>query len=208
MSEKQISQRIIDYAIWYYLRYYPSRKKLARKLDEKFGPDSEKGKKYGGISKQDIEYILEEHLRNIIQEEEVIRAKVKNLQAKGKNVNYIKTNLLQKYFQKEAIEQVLEQEFQVSEQSILSESALYKKIENYKQKGKSKNYIKNKFIERSEDREVVERILDELFSEADELENLKREFEKISGKYERQKIIEKLLRKGFQYGDVKEVMSE
>jgi transposase-like protein len=43
----QISQKIIDYAIWYYLRYYPSKNFLSKKLREKFGPDSEKGKKYG-----------------------------------------------------------------------------------------------------------------------------------------------------------------
>jgi len=38
----EISQKIIDYAIWYYLKYYPSPKKLRFKLKEKFGPDSEK----------------------------------------------------------------------------------------------------------------------------------------------------------------------
>jgi hypothetical protein len=43
---QEISQRIIDYAIWYYLKYYPSPKKLAFKLKEKFGPNSENGKKY------------------------------------------------------------------------------------------------------------------------------------------------------------------
>jgi hypothetical protein len=43
---KKISQKIIDYAIWYYLKYYPSPRKLAFKLKMKFGPDSEKGKKY------------------------------------------------------------------------------------------------------------------------------------------------------------------
>lgn len=43
----EISQKITDYAIWYYLRYYPSTQKLRHKLNEKFGPDSEKGKRYG-----------------------------------------------------------------------------------------------------------------------------------------------------------------
>jgi transposase-like protein len=33
---QEISQKIIDYAIWYYLRYYPSPKKLKEKLNEKF----------------------------------------------------------------------------------------------------------------------------------------------------------------------------
>gem|GEM_PF-1702193 len=40
--KKEISQKIIDYAIWYYLRYFPSRQKLRNKLTEKFGPQSEK----------------------------------------------------------------------------------------------------------------------------------------------------------------------
>jgi hypothetical protein len=42
----QISQKIIDYAIWYYLKYYPSVAKLKQKLKEKFGLKSLNGKKY------------------------------------------------------------------------------------------------------------------------------------------------------------------
>ncbi|MDP2396573.1 MAG: hypothetical protein Q8S84_02295 [bacterium] len=37
----EISQKIVDYAIWYYLKYYPSPKKLTQKLLEKFGEKSE-----------------------------------------------------------------------------------------------------------------------------------------------------------------------
>jgi hypothetical protein len=36
----QISQKIIDYAIWYYLKYYPSVTKLKQKLREKFSFNS------------------------------------------------------------------------------------------------------------------------------------------------------------------------
>jgi hypothetical protein len=42
----QISQKIIDYAIWYYLKYYPSPLKLKEKLDLKFGKNSLKAQKY------------------------------------------------------------------------------------------------------------------------------------------------------------------
>ena len=45
----EISQRIIDYTIWYYLRYYPSPNKLRFKLKLKFWVESEKWKKYGWI---------------------------------------------------------------------------------------------------------------------------------------------------------------
>lgn len=43
----EISQKIVDYAIWYYLKYYPSPRKLTQKLLEKFGEKSENGKKFG-----------------------------------------------------------------------------------------------------------------------------------------------------------------
>lgn len=32
----EISQKIVDYSIWYYLKYYPSPRKLEQKLREKF----------------------------------------------------------------------------------------------------------------------------------------------------------------------------
>lgn len=32
----EISQKIVDYAIWYYLKYYPSPRKLFIKLKQKF----------------------------------------------------------------------------------------------------------------------------------------------------------------------------
>jgi len=35
-EKKDISQKIVDYAIWYYLRYFPSINKLKQKLNEKF----------------------------------------------------------------------------------------------------------------------------------------------------------------------------
>ena len=64
---EKISQKIIDYAIWYYLKYYPSPKKLSFKLKElfnfsKFGPKSENGKKYWWITDDDIDFIIREKL--------------------------------------------------------------------------------------------------------------------------------------------------
>ncbi|MDD2907666.1 MAG: RecX family transcriptional regulator [Candidatus Gracilibacteria bacterium] len=148
----EISQKIIDYAIWYYLKYYPSPKKLKSKLKEKFGPDSEKGQKYGGISDEEIDYIVGEKLSNIVQEDEVIRSKIRVL----------------------------------------------------KERGKSKLYIKQKLYERQEDKELIENYLEEYFLEG-ESENILREFKKLEQKFEKNKIIEKLLRKGFNYDEVKKL---
>ena len=203
----EISQRITDYAIWYYLRYYPSRKKLSQKLRYKFGPESEKWKKHWGISDDEIEYILQEKLRNIIQEEEVCRSKIKNLVGKNKNVSYIKNNLRQKLFDTEMIEKILQIEFRYEEQSLLRPEKLQKKIIELQKRWKSIWYIRQKFVERDVDRELVESLLWEIFLNWDQ-ENLEKEYKKISQKSEKQKTIEKLLRKWFYYWDIKQLFDE
>ncbi|MFK7780030.1 MAG: RecX family transcriptional regulator [Candidatus Gracilibacteria bacterium] len=150
----EISQRIIDYSIWYYLKYYPSPKKLEQKLIFKFGPNSKKGKKYGGIGEEEIRYIIDEKLRNILQEEEVIKSKIRV----------------------------------------------------YKSKGKSKLYIKQKLFGRQERKELSELFLEEAFIDG-EFENIKKEYEKLKNKYNREKIIEKMMRKGFFYNDILKVIN-
>jgi len=155
---KEISQKIIDYSIWYYLKYYPSPKKLAFKLKQKFVPESEKGRKYWGIDDEVIDFIIKEKLKNIIQEEEVLESKIRN----------------------------------------------------YKNKWKSKLYIKQKLFERMEDRDLIEEYLENMFLDW-ELENIKRELEKLwyssDLDYEKkQKILQKLLSKGFNYDEIKKII--
>ena len=61
-------------------------------------------------------------------------------------------------------------------------------------------------IERPEDREMIEKIIDDIFYDGED-ENLKKEFEKLQHKgVEKQKIIQKLLQKGFQYNSIKKLM--
>lgn len=201
----EISQRITDYAIWYYLRYYPSTKKMVSKLNEKFGPNSEKWKRYWWINSEEISYILEEKLRNIIQEKEVCRSKIKSQINKSKNKNYIINNLLQKLFEKDMILEILEDEFHSEEESLLDRNKIQRKIILLQQKGKSKNYVRQKFIERSLDKQLIESIILEVFQE-NEVENIRQEYEKIVSKYTRDKIIQKLLQKWFLYGEIKEVI--
>lgn len=147
---QEISQKIIDYAIWYYLKYYPSPKKFALKLKQKFGPDSEKWKIYGWISDDEIEYIIKEKLSSIVLEDEVIKSKIRS----------------------------------------------------YREKWKSKLYIKQKLYERMEQKELIETYLEEAFLDWEQ-ENLIREYKKLEWKFEKNKIIEKLIRKWFRYDDVK-----
>ncbi len=210
---EKISQRIIDYAIWYYLRYYPSQEKLRRKLEEKFWVNSENAKKYWGIFEKEINFILEEKLKNIIQEKKVCFAKINSLINKWKNINYIKNNLRQKLFEKDLIENILIQDFEVWEKSILNFDKIFKQIETLKNKGKSKNYIKQKFIENNFDKEKIENFLEEIFDENDEKEQVKILLEKYNFNKnldykEKQKNLEKIVRKGYSFSLVLEVMEE
>ena len=148
-----ISQKIIDYAIWYYLKYYPSPKKLELKLVEKFWSNSENGKKYGWIKDEEISFIIDEKMKNIIEEEEVLKSKIKA----------------------------------------------------YKNKWKSKIYIKQKLFERRENKDLVDLFLKEEFIDW-ENENIKKEYEKLKNRYNREKVIEKLLRKWFFYWDILKVI--
>lgn len=159
----EISRKIIDYAIWYYLKYYPSPKKLRYKLFEKFWPDSEKWQKYWWISYEDIDFIINEKMSSIIQEEDVINSKIRL----------------------------------------------------FIQKWKSKKYIKQKLFERQEDIDLSTSILESYF-ENGEFESISKEIEKIIKKLsldkdnldfsQRNKIIQKLLLKWFDYSQIKELI--
>lgn len=219
-SEKKISQKIIDYAIWYYLNFFPSKKKIFEKLKEKFWPDSEKWKKYWWISDEEINFIIEEKLKNLLQEENILKAKIKNFLWKWKNLNYIKTKLFEKKFDKNDIEKILNEEYFENPEfidnwwSFLNKEKLEKNILSLKNKWKSRKFIQQKFCERSEDFEVVNEILEKIFCDNSEFENLKKEYEKIKNKkikweiISKQKIIEKLLGKWFAYDDVKKIFEE
>ena len=203
----EISQKIVDYAIWYYLKYFPSKKALEKKLFEKFWPNSEKWKIYWWIWEKEIDFILNQKMSSIIFEEKVAKSKIRNYIEKNKNFSYIKTKMFQKYFDKELVLRILREEYNFENETLLNEEKLKKQIILLKQKGKSKNYIKNKFLERSQDKDLVENILSEVFCDW-ELENLQKEYEKIKNKwFDKQKIFQKLFSKWFNYEDIKRVIS-
>ncbi len=203
----EISQKIVDYAIWYYLKYFPSKKALEKINYEKFWPNSEKWKIYWWIWEKEIDFILNQKMSSIIFEEKVAKSKIRNYIEKNKNFSYIKTKMFQKYFDKELVLRILREEYNFENETLLNEEKLKKQIILLKQKGKSKNYIKNKFLERSQDNILGENILSEVFCDW-ELENLKKEYEKIKNKwFDKQKIFQKLFSKWFNYEDIKRVIS-
>ena len=113
----------------------------------------------------------------------------------------------EKKFEKDLVLEILRQDFDYENESLLNKEKLQKQILALKNKGKSRNYIKNKFLERRQDREIIESILDEVFDEQDEFESLKIEYKKLETKnLDRQKIIQRLMYKGFCYDDIKKII--
>lgn len=186
--------RLKDYSLWYYFKYLPSIRKLENKLLEKT------------MQNRELTEQVFEDIKHLFQEEQIIESKVKVYLFRNKNLSYIKGKLREKLFDKELVNKILEQNITEWE-SLFSESYLLKKIENYKQKWKTKKYIFQKLVDRNEDKEIVENCLEKVFWEEWENEILKQEFEKLRLKYENKKIIEKLLRKGFEYSDIKKIIN-
>lgn len=182
-----------DYAINYYLRYYPSTKKLKEKLVKKSHNDEK------------LALSVIKSLDNIIAEKQVIEAKIRFYIWKNKNLSYIKSKLYEKWFEKDEYEEILMTNLDL-DNTLLDNEYVKRKIIDYKNKWKSRNYIFQKLFERSEDKDIINESLNEYFTEGDELENIKSEYEKIMWKYERNKIIERLLRKWFSYDDIKRVL--
>ena len=182
-----------EYALWYYFRYFPSNKKLENKLLEKSN------------YREDLVDSILNDIDPLLKEDEIIKDKIKNYVLRNKNLSYIREKLLEKFFPKDKVELFLNSELDLS-RSILNRESVIKKIENYKHKGKSIVYIKQKLVERYEDKVLIDSCIEDVFWEFWDIESLKIEFERLKGKFENKKIIEKLLRKGFSYVDIKKVI--
>ena len=120
------SQRLKDYGLWYYFRYYPSNGRLLQKLREK--------------GTQDDSTTIFKSIEHLLQEEEIIKAKIDNYIFRNKNYRYIRQKMREKLFETQSVEAYLEKYINAGE-SILDETFLRKKIENYITKGKSRYYI-------------------------------------------------------------------
>ena len=153
----EISQKIVDYAIWYYLKYYPSPKKLTQKLIEKFGEKSESWKKYWWIWQIEIDYILTEKLRNIIQEEEVIQSKIRTFKNKWKSKLYIKQKLFERQEDKNIIDQFMQEAFLDGEYELVKKE--YEKIKNKL----NLNNVENLPNTRLEHQKIIEKLLRKWF---------------------------------------------
>lgn len=179
-----------NYALRYYFKYFVSPKKLMQKLKEK-------------AKDTDLPEKVFENITHLIDEKQVIQDKIRLYLLANKNYTYIKNKLAEKLFDKDLVKIILEKDFFVEWESLLNENSIRIKIQNYKQKNKSITYIKQKLVDRQEDKEIINKIIEEVFGEEKDLESIKKEISKLEKKYEKEKIIQKLLAKWFRYDDIK-----
>lgn len=144
-----------------------------------------------------------ENITHLIDEKQVISDKIRLYLLANKNYTYIKNKLAEKLFDKTLVKEILDRDFFIEGESLLSENSLRIKIQNYKSKNKSITYIRQKLVDRQEDKEIIDIIIDEIFWKERDLEAIKKEISKLEWKYEKSKIIEKLLAKWFRYDDIK-----
>lgn len=183
-------QRLKDYTLWYYFRYYPSIGKMRFKLMQKT------------LKNEEMIDDLFKDIWHLFDDIPVIESKIQNYLFRNKNKNYITTQLISKQFKREEVLNILDK-YSIEWESVLSEDFIYKKILLLKNKNKSQNYIKNKLIEQPEDKQKVENILLEIYWETWEDEEISAEIEKLKYKnLEQQKLIQKLLQKWFKYWDI------
>lgn len=143
-----------SYALWYYFRYFPSVKRLQEKMLEKAKDQKLVEKVYKDIV-------------HLTQEKQVMIDKIHIYLIRNKNLNYIRQQLMVKGFEKDMIGEILEEYFLQDGKSLLQENSLFIKIQNYKSSHKSLRFIRQKFIERPEDKDVVEEVISQVYPDGE-----------------------------------------
>jgi uncharacterized protein Yka (UPF0111/DUF47 family) len=92
-------QKLKDYALWYYFKYFPSNERLFNKLLEKTNKN------------KDLVKDVYDNIKHLFREEDIIRDKINNYLFRNKNLNYIKQKLFIKKFPKNIYEEILKNDF-------------------------------------------------------------------------------------------------
>ncbi|MDD2486745.1 MAG: RecX family transcriptional regulator [Candidatus Gracilibacteria bacterium] len=177
-----------NYAIWYYNRYFPSISKIRKKLISKNGD--------GDL----VDRIMNE-LGNIFKEEDIITDIIKNQIYRGKTIRYMRQNLLAKEFSKELIDKLIKEYSDSDEIDANQSRTIRNKIEFLKDT-KSKRIILQNLMNSGYSKDLIEDIMNEI--EFNEENLLGKEIEKIRKTgVSKEKMIKKLLGKGFKYEDIR-----
>jgi SOS response regulatory protein OraA/RecX len=174
-----------NYALWYYTSYYPSMWFLKGKLEEK-SKDSEL-----------IKSIISEFKSNF-NEDNLLETLIQNLLDKWKSHNFISQKLTLDKFEKKDIERILWN----LENTWVSDSYLLQKI-LYSMKSKSLQKTKMNLIAGWFDKDLIEGIINSNDLK-DSPELLETQYKELLQKdLPKEKIVEKMIGKGFLYKDVK-----
>lgn len=184
------NETLKNYALWYYLKYYPSIWKLIKKLKEKT---------------QNNELIAEvlEIIKENLNEEYLLETKIQELLDKGKTSQFIINKLSEKLFQKNDIEKILTNKNEC--ENIKSYKYIEEKIIS-KSKTKSIKSIKYNLIKSWFNSETIEKLITEN-NIVDSQEKIFKDINKLKEKWlDKKQVISKMMQKWYKYWDYKELL--
>lgn len=184
------NETLKNYALWYYLKYYPSIWKLIKKLKEKT---------------QNNELIAEvlEIIKENLNEEYLLETKIQELLDKGKTSQFIINKLSEKLFQKNDIEKILTNKNEC--ENIKSYKYIEEKIIS-KSKTKSIKSIKYNLIKSWFNSETIEKLITEN-NIVDSQEKIFKDINKLKEKWlDKKQVISKMIQKWYKYWDYKELL--
>lgn len=184
------NETLKNYALWYYLKYYPSIWKLIKKLKEKT---------------QNNELIAEvlEIIKENLNEEYLLETKIQELLDKGKTSQFIINKLSEKLFQKNDIEKILTNKNEC--ENIKSYKYIEEKIIS-KSKTKSIKSIKYNLIKSWFNSETIEKLITEN-NIVDSQEKIFKDINKLKEKWlDKKQVISKMMQKWYRYWDFKELL--
>ena len=183
------------YAERYIERYQPSRGKLKQQLSKK-------------CSKTKVVEQVFASCAPLINDHSIALGHALRLQQQGKNKRDIQNKLRQRLFDKDCIESCLAK-IRQEDGSVYNTDALDKKVKQLLSKGLSQQAIRAKLCEQAADRPLVDAALSQHIDNFSEDERIRKAISKIHNKkVDKQGIIQRLIRKGFAFADIKRVLDE
>ncbi|EKD30375.1 MAG: hypothetical protein ACD_78C00073G0003 [uncultured bacterium (gcode 4)] len=187
---------LLNYAAWYAMRYFPSLAKLREALMKK------------SANAEPLVNIIMAEMGQYICEERTVDGLVRMYTEQSKTRPYIEQKLKAKKFQIDIIETTLEAYGDTFTSWNNYENTITRKIQDFLIKNRSRRYISGALTGKYPNfKQEIYSLIETLCP--DESGSIQCEFEKLSRKHdannpkERQKIIQKLLLKGFPYDGIK-----
>lgn len=188
-------EHLLSYALNYLKRYQPSQAKLQQQLQSK-------------CKNTDIVAAVFAACAPRINDEMLAMGQALQMQQRGKNQRYIKDKLRLRLFNNTCIQKCLEQ-LPRENGSLYRSDVLEKQVAKLLRKGLSQQAIYSKLCEQAADREAVSAALAACDDQDDETENIRKALARMDrNKLDQQKIIQRLMRKGFRYADIQTVLEE